>query len=101
VANPEEASGDSQALARRFDGPRFCALENPRLPAAIFAIVNDCLLKARKARANRLQAGRLRRMTPEGNETAVKSGCGLSRPPTATRGCTATIRESVVALATK
>jgi len=101
VANPEEASGDSQALARACDGRRFVRLETPASRRQFSQSSNDRLLKARKARANRLQAVRLRRMTPEGHETAVKSGHGLGGPPTGTRGCTATIRYCVVAPATK
>jgi hypothetical protein len=58
-------------------------------------------LKARKARAKRLQAARFRGMNREGHETAVKSGDGIRWPPTAARGCTATIRYCVVATATK
>ena len=83
VANPEEAGGDTQALTRaQFDGPRICELENPRLPAAIVAIVNDCVLKTRKARANRSRVVRRRGAGRQSRQTMAKSEYGsASRPP--------------------
>jgi hypothetical protein len=62
-----------------FDGPR--SLENPCLPAANVAIVNDCVLQPRKARANRLRAVRCRDRTREDHETAAESEYGMGRRP--------------------
>ena len=71
-------------------GPAFRELENPRLPAAIFAIVNDRCPKIRKARANRLRAASRCRLNREGHETAVKLELNVRGPP-ATGGHCATI----------
>jgi hypothetical protein len=70
-----------ERLRAPFDGPR--SLENPRLPAANVAIVNDCVLKPRKARANRLRAVRFRGGTRESHETAAESEYGMGSPAAA------------------
>jgi hypothetical protein len=49
-------------------------MKTPASRRQIFAIVDDCLLKTRKARANRFQAVRLRRMPPEGHENGSEIG---------------------------
>ena len=83
-------AADKYRVQLDFTPEAFRELENPRLPAAIFAIVNDRCPKIRKARANRLRAASRCRLNREGHETAVKLELNVRRPP-ATGGHCATI----------
>jgi hypothetical protein len=83
VANPEEASGDAQALARACLMGRIRELRNLRFPAAISAIVTDRLSKIRKARAKRFRAAIRCGMNRESHETAAKLELSVRGPPAA------------------